>query len=188
VKPAATAAAAAKKSNSRDEDSAKKAAAAENTMNNAPNDISSPSELTVAPYAGKRLEHTYLHAPMDQIWLNPSLCFSKSLKETTDHTRGETLIGRHWVSDEGYFIDAKFSTLVTSKLPLPSGCTCGANHNITTPNLKKKSSSVSDTTNGGRTRRSERSGASARMASVINQLASNTLSPHTLISCEEYTQ
>ncbi|KAL7519948.1 hypothetical protein ACHAWX_004702 [Stephanocyclus meneghinianus] len=150
-------------------------------------DIPPPSDLCkVVPRSEKRLHRRYPLAPMGQIWLNQSLRLAKS-KVGTDLTNRGTLIGRRWVWDEGYFIDAHFSpSLTMKKIPLPSGCTCGANHEHASPKFNKRSSSISDNMNTGRMRRSERSCTSARMASVINQLASGTLSPHTLIACEDY--
>lgn len=147
------------------------------------------------------VQSSYPHAPMGQVWLETSLSSSKSRKNTdVDLNSGGTLIGRRWVWDEGYFADGHLDTGLqgirhllgnkeSRKYPTPriiiKGCSCGAKHETVTPaTLKKSASSLSD---NGRQRRSERSGTSARMSSVISQLADGKLSPHTLIACEDYS-
>ena len=148
-------------------------------------DMPAPSEL--CQVINKPAKHIkYPNAPMGSIWLNPSLHDSRSLNNTIDPSAGGTLIGRRWVWDEGYFIDAQFNTKSNPKIfPLPK-CTCGSNH--TTPSqlqMQRKNTNSSDPSGRG-ARRSERSSTSTRMTSVLNELASGTLSPHTLIQCEEY--
>jgi proteasome lid subunit RPN8/RPN11 len=164
-----------------------KIAAKKKTRSTKQVEIPSPSDFCkVVPLPNRKSQLEYPHAPMGSIWLNQSLRAEKSSTDTIDLQAGGTLVGRRWVWDEGYFVDARFNHSLNPKnLPLP-GCNCGANHEAAVQLKRRNSSSISDSTNGARARRSERSGTSTRMTSVLNQLASGTLSPHTLISCEEY--
>jgi proteasome lid subunit RPN8/RPN11 len=137
----------------------------------------------------------YPHAPMGQLWLDKSFAGTKSQSDISDEASidihaGGTLIGRRYVWDEGYFVDQHHD--VKSKPmkkinPILRGCTCGADHSYI-----KGTSIESDSVNnvasfGGKSRRSERSGGSIRTSTVLAKLADGTLSPHTLISCDEYT-
>lgn len=144
-------------------------------------DIPSPASLCKAlskPETNMPIE--YPHAPMGSIWLNQSLVSSK---ETMNLSSGGTLMGRHWVWDEGYFVDAQFNTSSNPKKISRPICTCESNH-VGARQLQRKNSISA--TDANCSRRSGRSGTSSRMNSVLNELASGTLSPHTLISCEEY--
>ena len=154
-----------------------------------PTNMPEQSDLCkIIPSNEIKLQIEYPNAPMGSIWLNQSLQGDKYTKSKMeiDITNGGTLMGRRWVWDEGYFIDAQFFNATydnLKKIPLPL-CNCGSRHMRETQFHWKNSGSVSEF---GRTRRSERSGTSTRMTSVLNELANGTLSPHTLISCDEYT-
>lgn len=148
-------------------------------------DMPAPSEL--CKVISEPANHiNYPNAPMGSIWLHRSLHGSRSLNNTIDPSVRGTLVGRRWVWDEGYFVDAQFNSSSNPMIfPLPK-CTCGSNHTTSSQlQMQRKNTNSSDASGRG-ARRSERSGTSTRMTSVLNELASGTLSPHTLIQCEEY--
>ncbi|KAL7546967.1 hypothetical protein ACHAWF_010290 [Thalassiosira exigua] len=146
-----------------------------------------------------RARSSYPYAPMGQLWLDKSFIDLRTRKNIDAgvgkiNMNGEsTLIGRRWVWDEGYFVDARFDRQTMNRgrqveiSLLKSGCKCGVKHSP--PPLKKKSS-VSSTANGRQpargARRSERSTNASNSSCIASQLANGQLDPHTLISCEEY--
>jgi proteasome lid subunit RPN8/RPN11 len=138
---------------------------------------------------------SYPHAPMAQLWLDKSFVGTRSQSDLSDEVSidihaGGTLIGRRYVWDEGYFVDQHHdvkNNAPTKSAPILRGCTCGADHSHHMEGGVESGSMDNVASSLGKARRSERSGGSIRTSTVLSKLADGTLSPHTLITCDEYT-
>ena len=147
----------------------------------------------VVPQGSTQISYPY--APMGQLWLDKSFVGTRSQSDLSDEVSidihaGGTLIGRRYVWDEGYFVDQQHDVerKPTKKIkPILRGCTCGADHSYITKGSNEIDSLNNVASNAGKTRRSERSGGSMLTSTVLTKLADGTLSPHTLICCDEYT-
>ena len=111
------------------------------------------------------------------------------------------LLGRHWVDDEGYFVDGHLDPSERSQscnkdenaeMQMPKDrCTCGSKHMFkllnTITNKSSQPTKIDDKSPSGRSaRRSERSTTTYTSSVISSQLASGQLDPHTLVACEEY--
>ncbi|KAL7454750.1 hypothetical protein ACHAWC_006356 [Mediolabrus comicus] len=138
---------------------------------------------------------SYPHAPMGQLWLDKSFVGTRSQSDLSDEVSidihaGGTLIGRRYAWDEGYFVDQHHdvkNNASTKSAPILRGCTCGADHSHHMEGGVESGSMDNVASSLGKARRSERSGGSIRTSTVLSKLADGSLSPHTLITCDEYT-
>jgi len=158
-------------------------------------------------FVAERSKSPRPYAPMGHLWL------SNSNSHGDNASVEDSLIGRRWVWDEGYFVDDHFDpqTRNGGRDPEPPllhpnsahldfqsrnkgeeleaslrkyRCSCGSTHLSNMANFKS-CTLRNDRKSYGRARRRE-SSASSYSASVTMQLASGKLDPHTLVSCEEY--
>jgi proteasome lid subunit RPN8/RPN11 len=150
--------------------------------------------VTVSKFKSCRMEtssdsitaqSSYPYAPLGHLWLEKSLKSSMYLNCEADMGRsnasGNSLFGRRWVWDEGYFVDGHLNPRADKNYR--KGCTCGSNHLFSILNTIQKHSPSNAAISIGKTRRSDRS---AYSSSVTSQLADGQLDPHTLIICDDY--